>query len=569
MAGRPNQINIEDFHINLINLEKKVIQFGGLHDGKIPEIANDLSEVRKYVGEQKASADTEKRAELISGLGNVVVTSINSLDDLTSNEPKRVLQGSLNIAITIASVVGGPYGAAAGALCSVLGALVSAGSPKEPDLATKFAGLVRIELQKFHRKLEDEKFAGLQHRVMLMNNSLQHLSKESSESDIDNLIDHVLYETDLPSFIGKVAYNITNELTKDSSEEDTDDCVRSMVIYCNAQTTLFILLANIMARLKTTGKKTTALQSLFDGEKKSARDLLKFLSDKVNLGPASHLPTEGGKIYKIMALRRNIPAYEVVESFRASLGLSTMADIDELRKIAYDADLFEVRSVIGSYPSPHEKGDNHYFQFINHTDLPVKIDCGKGGGRVNGLKFCTDIKKRSSYEHIATKKTWNFSTCGYFIIYLDGLMRDHSNRFNGSIKVYEFSLSNPVIGARKANILDKSKNVSSSIDGSECWNSMTCANFDKPIYFLHAKKHYMLQASLGGGSGLFNALNLPVIKEAGKNGCFTWRFVLQDFDPLEDMQMSYTKWFLKLEKFLILELPVSMVRRYINWVFYG
>ena len=63
-------------------------------------------------------------------------------------EPVEVIKGCLNIANTIATVVGGPYGAAAVALCSIFGSVLSLSTPSQPDLATVF-----IELQKFNQKL--------------------------------------------------------------------------------------------------------------------------------------------------------------------------------------------------------------------------------------------------------------------------------------------------------------------------------------------------------------------------------------------------------------------------------
>ena len=94
------------------------------------------------------------------------------------------------------------------------------------------------------------------------------------------------------------------------------------------------------------------------------------------------------------------------------------------------------------------RGDNHYFQLINHTDVPIKVVCdGKVGNIGNALKLRVDVQPRSSYEHIASKSAWCFNTGGFFVIYLDGRMRSFQNMFEGqgNLKVFEFAICNPTI----------------------------------------------------------------------------------------------------------------------------
>ncbi len=520
MAGRTAQVNIEHFNANLVRFEQRVVQYGGRFDREIPKIAQDSQQIRTFVEEQKAAAKEAETAKLISGLGKVVETSINSVDDIASGEPARVMKGSLTVAISVAAVVGGPYGAAASAICGILGAVISLSSPKEPDLATRFAEMVRKELQLYHRKVKEEHFSGLQHRIKTMIYVLERFKDQGG--NWDDMIDNLLYERDLPQFIGEVVHNISKGLSRDSKQEDCEDCVRSMVLYCNAQTSLLLLLANILATLKSADHPLRGIEGLFERERKNCREVLGFLSDENNLSPSAFLPTEGGKVFMIIALRNDAAAYISVDGFRETFGMRKMQDIDVIKEKVIAANFFGVRSIIELYQKPHQRGDHHYFQFINHTDLPVKVECGTAGDHVNGLKFCKDVLQRSSYEHIATKKTWNFSTAGYFIVYLDGVLRSYEKRFNDNIKVFEFSLSNPFMGSRKGAILEKTDNVF-SVNGQDCWNKIG-TYFGDPIIFTHAKKHYALKASLGG-----------IIGDRGKNGCYTWRFAIQEFDPLEDM----------------------------------
>lgn len=160
------------------------------------------------------------------------------------------MKGSLNIVGTIATVVGGSYGAVAVALCGILGSVLSLGTqPNEPDLAMMFIEKVRDEPRKFNHKLQNEKFHGLDGRVKNMNSNLKILL--STTKDVA-LQDRVLFETDLPRFFGEVSQNVEKGLSHESKEEDIDDCLRSMVVYCNAQMSLPLLLANVLSTFQVT-----------------------------------------------------------------------------------------------------------------------------------------------------------------------------------------------------------------------------------------------------------------------------------------------------------------------------
>lgn len=250
------------------------------------------------------------------------------------------------------------------------------------------------------------------------------------------------------------------------------------------------------------------------------------------MGPSSALPTEGGKIWIILHLRRNLPFYEVVEEFRGGLGTTKMPELDTIREKVFQASFSGPKGIQHLYPQPQTRGDNHYFQLINHTDFPIKVVCdGFAGDHVNGLKFRRDVQPRSSYEHIATKKTWTFSTGGFFVIYLDGRMRSFENMFEGrNLKVFEFALSNPFLGFMKSALLEKTHNLL-WVNGQDCWKQMN-SNASPPIYFVHNKKYFVV---FGGYTGIGKLNDNP-----GKNGCRTWRFVVQEYDPLEVEMMQCT-----------------------------
>jgi len=529
MASRVPSVNIENVNASLVKIKTIVTNYATYRNTTIPrDVAENVKSIRTWVDEQRVSSREADRNKAISDVGNVLQVSISSLQALSSGEPVEVMKGCLNIAGTIATVVGGPYGAVAGALCGILGTILSLSAPSQPDLATVFIEKVHVELQKFNQKLQSQKFHGLAVRVKNMNSSLKILQSGSID-----VADKALFETDFPQFIGEVSENFERGLNNESKEEDIDDCLRSMVVYCNAQTSLLVLLANILATFQATGRQTMFIQNLLSVQKQDAIQKLGFLSDEKYMSPSGALPPEGGKIWMILHLRRNLPFYEVVEEFRESLGMTKMPELDTIREKVFLAAFSGPKRVLHLYPQPQTRGDNHYFQLINHTDVPIKVVCdGIAGDHVNGLKFRQDVQPRSSYEHIATKSTWTFSTGGFFVIYLDGKMRSFENMFEGrNLKVFEFALSNPFIGFMKSALLEKTHNLL-SVTGQDCWKQMN-SNASPPIYFVHNKKYFVV---FGGYTPVCDFGYIP----AGKKGCRTWRFVVQEYDPLEVEQGDCT-----------------------------
>ena len=151
------------------------------------------------------------------------------------------------------------------------------------------------------------------------------------------------------------------------------------------------------------------IQKLLNGHKADAIQKLGFLSDEKSMAPSSAIPTESGKIWLIFHLRRRLPFYDVVEEFREGLGMTKMPELDTIRDNIIVANFAFPKPISHLYPQPQTRGDNHYFQLINHTDVPIKVVCdGAVGDHVNGLKFCADVEPRSSYQHIATNFTGPF-----------------------------------------------------------------------------------------------------------------------------------------------------------------
>ena len=118
-----------------------------------------------------------------------------------------------------------------------------------------------------------------------------------------------------------------------------------------------------------------------------------------------------------------------------------MPELETIREKAFEAMFSGPKDITHLYEQPQKRGDSHYFQLINHTDVPIKVICGGPHEAANvgdHVKFRQDVVPRSSYEHIATKSTWTFSTGGFFIIYLDGRLRSFEKMFKGrDLKVIE------------------------------------------------------------------------------------------------------------------------------------
>ena len=229
--------------------------------------------------------------------------------------------------------------------------------------------MVHAELQKFHQKLQDEHLAGLSHRVANMNRALESLRMHATSSDHTEIPDSILYTRDLPQIIGEISNNISRGLGRNSKEEDKEDCVRSMVVYCQAKNISLLLLANILATFESIGRNTRQIEDLLKSEMEDCHAVLGFLS---NFGPICYLPSEGRQVYKIVALRENIESYQKVDAFREKLGMSKMRDLKSIRALSYAAKvrpfLTHIVPIAGMYPQPQMK-NNHYF----HRGISLNI----------------------------------------------------------------------------------------------------------------------------------------------------------------------------------------------------
>ena len=499
-----NLVNV----LNDLEIETKKYLVKG--NRSFPGVNDDFHAIRDYVKEQQLKSKDKEFGDNINAVGQIVKTLLCSMKDFNSGEPLRVINGSLAIVGNIVEIVGGPFGAIISSFCSVMGAIISLSTPEQPDMATKFVDLVHSELNIFNQKLQNMQLGGLRMRVANMTERLSSLKKEATL----HLLDEDLFTISFPQFIGEVSYNIQKGLTQDSKQSDCDDCVYSMVAYCNAQISFFLLLGNLISRFTKIGADPSDYQSLYKSQVQHAIETLGFLSQENSLTFLGTL--DEGKRFMILHLRGNVNAYNSVEVFREFLGLTKMQDLKYLQDEGIN--LPGPRFRTEDHAKKHFWSLRHWFQFINETDFEVKIIMPGVGGIVSNLKFVTNVKPRNSYNRRASIITRYFSAGGYFIIYQDGQIATNDDPFpnNGNFKVYEFSLSCPLKGLNKIKFIDRSDNILKA-NGINCWNAMDSGELPQPHYWSFRNKHYVVGAMYSCIPTAFDAL--------------TYQFILEDYNP--------------------------------------
>ena len=526
--------HVQDLKALIVKFEANIKNYAIIRQTSPPDVSRNIENILSWVEGEKRNAKRQSKENKISKVGNVIERCVDSLESLSSENSAQVMKGCLGIASSVAVVVGGQYGAAAVAICSILASIISASSPNEPDLVTAFTDIIRAELQKFNGELKQQTFEGLKSRVKNMNACLKELL--SIPSNDTELPDKVLYETDFPQFIGEAAYNFLKDRDMDSKEEEINNYLTSMVIYCNAQTALFLLLTNILATFRSTGRETNMINRLMNTQVEDAHKKLGFLSEEKYLRKSALLAIGEytGKsiaeddLRKVVNIRhfgkcRHLPAYDIIEGFREGLGMPKLPET--LVELFGGGSERKPKNIIHHYLRPQLKGDNHYFQLINHSHVPVRVECGMAGNYVNGLMFCQDVAPYSSYEHVATKSWWTFSAGGVFTMYLSGKI---TSAETWNLKVFEFALSNPWIDLRSSAILEKDSQLSVHT-GEDCLKQLSYDPIP-PIYFEHGNKYYVVREGHTWLPSRKHVEDFP-----SKSGCHTWRFVIQEYDPLEDL----------------------------------
>lgn len=185
----------------------------------------------------------------------------------------------------------------------------------------------------------------------------------------------------------------------------------------------------------------------------------------------------------------------------------------EARKVSKQ----HVRLNFGDYPFPdsYQSYSFQKVQFINDTNLPMKIVSGVVGSKKSNLAFVRDVPDSRSFEH---KTYGSFSIGGYIIIYNDGEVRSRIEP-EGDMRAIEFAMSMPNFANAKINIKDKTN--SEFTKGLGTYNTMHDGG-QKEFFLEEDGKHYIAVADL----------SLSMIP-----GLNTWRFLLQAFNPTDSNQV--------------------------------
>ncbi len=368
--------NANEFNALVKRFEENVSYYIKKTNADSPELADNVKSICAWVDMQIEAGDEPEATKNIEKAGEAVQTSMTAISDLMDG---NYLEGGLKIVSTVTGLVGGPYGALAGAVCGMLSSVLSASSPSQPDLGTQLSIIVRDELRKFNQEERAHRFVGLQTRVTKMNIALKNIKENTKRQTLwwlavasvnpskkIEIPDKDLLDSDLPQFIGEENSKLNDQLTLESSETDVNNYIASLVSYCNAQALYMILLTNVLTTFEMTGHDTKNIIEILELLKNECHEKLEMVVD-------GNIPCQRARMAMFYYVRNNTIAYDVVDGFRDGLGLSQIPDVEKARKQAEVAASAMPADVSIDYPKPEEKGDIHYFQLINHTNYPIKV----------------------------------------------------------------------------------------------------------------------------------------------------------------------------------------------------
>ena len=514
-----------------------------------PDFQSSIENINGWVNEQKKKGDEEN----IKNVGEALKTTVKALEKFKTGNAYDVTSGTLEIISSLATVVGGPYGVAFSALCSIAGAIVSANKPAEPSVVEQLAKVVHSELNEFHNKLQGAELNGLKDRVQGQQTQLKGMKKKTK------LADPGLWN-DYEQFMGELSYKVNLPVQfkyEKNLEQDPDlaDFVRAVAMYCNAYTCFMALLTAAKGKFQEFGDSSDMIETIdyhINHRERKIKETLMFLSDKKYLKFIGRLPSEGGKLTKILLLTRNPTAKDVVELIRGKLDLSEMPDSFEVEeavkkvsrqsvKLKFNGETFSegLRGALAGFeflPTPIVIGSATTVLFINETDFPMRIVSGTVGWPKGNMEFQQDVKPHSYYDKVIWSFTGTFSTGGYLKIAYDGNLSSKEDPNERDVGIIEFALSCPYGLPIKINIQDKTD--SGRTQGQDTYDKMT-NDERKTIYWKKGEVHYLAGAEVLRTTAeqitdwaRFRKLNLLPFTSKAKG---TWCFIIQDFDPDRDL----------------------------------
>ena len=506
------------------------------------DIESKLSEIETWVTKQNNDREEklkELTPETVGKVLKVVQVTVNSIEKFKSDDPVDIAVGVLNIISSIGSVFGGPYGPIITTICGIIGTILSYGKPKhaQPSVVDQLAKVVHKELVNFNQKLHDQRFQGLQDRVCNQTSQLRTLKSAEQLDDTNLWNDYVQFMGELSNRLESplpFKYEKGLSLTEDP---DVADFVTAVVTYSEAYVCFMALLLAANGRFADLGRKEDqdVVYRIIKLQEEKAREKLAFLSDEKYLTFLGRLPYEGGKLMKIVVLSRNTSGKRLVEAVRRSLDLPQLPDSATVESKASKVSSQYVKLKLEGHDthSPQNsvfpQGNKAvvalkrvvpgviFIEFINETDFPMKIVSGKVGlRRLRSVTFTHNVQSRSScWLETLQLLTSLFSTGGYIILYQNGILSSEVEPPASNVRVIEFALSS-LVSLMRVNIQDKTSSEFTS--GQDTYDKMNSgkAKTSKTLYWFNNGEHFMARAEI----------------TRSPFGTVTFRFVVQDYDPL-------------------------------------
>lgn len=520
-----NTADSSDTGESLASFHTCLIKFTDSHEFPLSnvEVENKISEIKDWVEKQKESSDEKANRELVQNMGKFDTSTANGIQKMEGGD---ALGGTLEMVsaylVFVSEMVGDPIGAAVGAItgtiCSIIGAIFAASKPQQLSFIEQVAEVVHKELVEFNSKLQGQKYFGLYRRVSDQTAQLQKMKRGEKLNDDNLWNDYVQFMGELGNRIqsplpcNNQLYKLSDHLTDD---REVADFVTALMTYCTAFGCFCSLLIQAKGTFARLGKEYKKDEEKADrkitSQRKDLKEKLSFLFDDRYLKFLGRLPSEGGKLIKIVAFSRNAEARRIVKMTTSGFCFPEILDYEAVESKAEIVSRQSVKLKLKGHPNIFAFG-HLGMQFINETQCPMKV---VGYYNSEDLKeFSAILRPRSSLGR------W-MSRCsrGYVLIYLDGqIHRDDEPYTPDETRIIEFA-SHEGSFSRGINIQDKT--FSEFTKGQDTLDK--CNGSKKNIYWKTKGVHYMASAEY--------QIRYYVCGHPVAGPTIHRRFVFQDFDP--------------------------------------
>ena len=512
-----------DIEEHIKSLRKSLSHVSASGDSLKSSCEAKLTEINAWVTEQKKKSKEKSEKIPIQNVGKALQASISGMKKFKTGSGKlEVAEGILEIVASMSELTGEPNSPLK-AVCVIISAVLAYKRPEQASVVDRLGKVVHEQLVNFNTKLQDQKYSGLKRR--LSDQVTQLCTMRSGE----RLDDPNLW-SDFIQFLGELSNRFEAPLPfqydKGSLTKDPDlaDFVTAVVTYCEAYNCFMALLIVAKGKFEALGQEykddEDAVDRRISCQQNDAREKLTFFSDARYLTFLGRMPYEGGKLTKIVALSRNIEGKGLVETVRRSLSLPSMPDSATVESAAAKVAGQSVKLQLQGHHVPpgygfrwikeYVLGPPFWLQFVNETDFPMKIvSREKGGG--GELSFIYDVQPHLSCP-IGFQTPMFFSACGYMIIFLIGNVSHNLTLRPGDTRAIEFAFCRNYFLRLKINIQDNTGNEFTQ--GENAYNAMKSGEA-KTLYWFDRGMHFMARAE--------------TLWSWKKD---TWRFVIQNFDPL-------------------------------------